>query len=181
MDCLNVCSQNTLLTERFITSTALEISLVSYWLKLCKTFRHFKFESKEKIALYLMPSFHTLCLNSMAVCLCFNNLIITKGILTYIITSKTQKGTCHLGFKYVFWAVLTWELNDSLLPIGAIQIIRDTLGGRPRDGVRKVSPNATKGREGVSQSVTRHLFPKFWTIFLYFGLLFLKGRFEFKN
>ncbi len=36
--------------------------------------------------------------------------------------------------------------------LGAIQIIRGTLGGAGGSGT--VSPNATKGRERVSQSVT---------------------------
>ncbi len=54
--------------------------------------------------------------------------------------------------------------------LGTIQIIRDTFDGG--GGYRTVSPNASRRREGVSQSVTRH-FSKilnhtfvFWPAFL---------------
>jgi hypothetical protein len=55
----------------------------------------------------------------------------------------------HVASGLISFKALIWALITSFI-FGAIQIIRDTLGGR---GYVKVSPNDTRGR-GVSQSVT---------------------------
>ncbi len=68
---------------------------------------------------------------------------------------------------------LTFKSFKTLSCIGAIQIIRDTLGG---GGYGTVSPNDTRGREGVC--VTWHLFQKKISLFLHdfkaFRTLFLE-------
>jgi len=66
------------------------------------------------------------------------------------------------------YKALTWInkllYNENPDVLGAIQIICDTLGV---GGYKIVSPNARRGREGVSQSVTRHFPQNFESFFAF--------------